>query len=50
MAERFAQESVVTAELATARSEATKAETINEEMRLSAKALAEEMQRAGDKQ
>ena len=50
LAERFARESTVTAKLAAARSEATKAETINEEMRRSAEALAEEMRRAGDQQ
>lgn len=50
LAERFAKESIVTAELAAARSEAIKAEAINEEMRRSATALAEEMRRAGDQQ
>jgi putative cell wall-binding protein len=50
LADRFAQESIVTANLASARSESAKAESINEEMRRSAKALAEEMRRAGDQQ
>ena len=50
LAERFADESAVMAQLAAARTEATKAEAINEEMRRSARALAEEMRRAGDPQ
>ena len=48
LAERFARESIATAELAEAQSEAAKAETINDEMRRSANALLEEMRRAGD--
>lgn len=49
-AERFAQESLVTAELALARTEAAKARKINEEMGKGADALLEEMQRTGDQQ
>ena len=48
LAKRFADESIVTAQLATARSEATKAVAINQEMSRGAEALMEEMQRAGD--
>jgi len=50
MAERFAQESTVTAKLAAARTEATKAEAVNEEMIRGADALIEEMQRTGGQQ
>lgn len=50
LAERYAQESMLTAKLASARSEATKAVAVNEEMSRSAEALLEEMQRAGDQQ
>ena len=50
LAERFADESTIMAQLAAARTEALKAETINEEMRRSATALTEEMQRVGDQQ
>lgn len=50
LAERFAQESTVTANLAAARTEATKAAAVNKEMSLGTKALIEEMQRAGDQQ
>jgi putative cell wall-binding protein len=50
LAERFAQEATVTAQLAMARTESTKAEAINDDMRRSAKALSEEMRRAGDQQ
>lgn len=50
LAERFADESTIMAQLATAKTEATKAETINEEMRRSSKALREEMRRVGDQQ
>jgi hypothetical protein len=49
-AERYANESTVTATLAAAKTEATKAEAVNEEMSQGAKALNEEMQRAGDQQ
>ncbi|MCJ7593038.1 MAG: DUF4398 domain-containing protein [Woeseiaceae bacterium] len=48
LADRYAQESTVTAQLASAKTEATKAEAINQEMLRSAEALIEEMQRAGD--
>lgn len=47
-AERFAQESLVAAELASARTEAAKARKINEEMGKGADALIEEMQRTGE--
>lgn len=50
MAERFAQESTVTAQLAVARTEATKAEAVNTEMSRGIEALMEEMQRTGDRQ
>jgi hypothetical protein len=50
LAERLADESAVTANLAAARTEAAKAVAINEEMSRGAEALLEEMQRAGDKQ
>jgi hypothetical protein len=50
LAERFAQESTVTAKLAAARTEATKAVATNEEMSRGAEALLEEMQRTGDQQ
>ncbi|MDT8322146.1 MAG: DUF4398 domain-containing protein, partial [Xanthomonadales bacterium] len=49
-ADRFAQQSKVAAELASARTESAKAEEINREMRRSADALNEEMQRQGDRQ
>ena len=49
-AERLAQESMVTAQLATARTEAAKAAEINREMVRSADALREEMQRRGERQ
>lgn len=48
MAERLARESQVQAELASARTAAAKAATVNEEMGRGADALAEEMQRAGE--
>lgn len=48
VAERFARESQVQAELASARTAAAKAASVNEEMRRGADALAEEMQRAGE--
>lgn len=47
-AERFARESMIAAELASARTESAKAVEINKEMRRSADALLEEMRRAGD--
>jgi putative cell wall-binding protein len=50
LAERLAQESTVTAQLATARTEVTKAEAINEEMSRGTKALIEEMNRSGELQ
>ncbi len=50
LAERLANESTVTARLASARTEATKAVAINQEMSRTAEALIEEMQRAGDRQ
>ena len=48
LAERFAQESRVQAELASARTEAAKAAAVNKEMERGADALTEEMQRAGE--
>jgi hypothetical protein len=48
LAERFAQESRVQAELASARTEAAKAAAVNKEMERGAVALAEEMERAGE--
>lgn len=50
LAERLAQESTVTAQLAVARTEATKAEAVNTEMSRGIEALMEEMQRTGDRQ
>ncbi len=50
LAERFAQESTVTAKLAAAKTAATKAEAVNKDMSRGAEALIEEMQRAGDQQ
>ncbi len=47
-AERFARESQVQAELASARTAAAKANSVNEEMERGADALSEEMQRAGE--
>lgn len=49
-AERFAEQSRVTAELASARTEAAKAVAINREMGRGAEALIDEMQRSGDQQ
>lgn len=49
-ADRLGQEAQATAELATARTEATKAAAINVEMARSTQALTEEMQRAGERQ
>ena len=48
VAERFALESQVQAELASARTAAAKAASVNEELGRGADALAEEMQRAGE--
>jgi hypothetical protein len=50
MAGRYAEEATATAELAAARTEAAKAEAINDELNRGAKALIEEMQRTGDQQ
>lgn len=47
-AERLAQESLITAQLAVARTEAAKAAEINREMQRGADALREEMRRTGD--
>lgn len=49
-ADRFAQESRVVAELASARTESAKAAEINREMGRGADALNEELQRQGDQQ
>lgn len=49
-AKLYAQRSRVNAELASARTEAAKAEAVNKELERSAKALIEEMQRSGDRQ
>jgi hypothetical protein len=48
LAERYAKQSKVMAELATAKTEAAKALAVNEELNRGAKALIEEMQRTGD--
>ena len=48
VAEQFAEQSRVEADLASARTEAAKAAAVNKEMNLGADALSEEMQRAGD--
>jgi len=48
VAERFAQESRVQAELASARTAAAKAAAVNKELERGADALTEEMQRAGE--
>ena len=50
LASRLANEATVTAELATAKTEAARAEAINVELNRGALALIEEMQRAGDQQ
>lgn len=50
LAERLAGESTLMARLASARTEATKAEAVNEEISRGTKALMEEMQRTGDQQ
>ena len=47
-ADRFAHQSRVAAELASARTQAAKAEEVNDELRRSADALNEEMKRVGD--
>ena len=50
LAERFAEESRAEAELASAKTAATKANAVNDEMRRSTGTLIEEMQRSsGDK-
>ena len=49
-AERFAQQSRVQAELASARTAAAKAAAVNKEMERGADALTEEMERAGEPQ
>lgn len=46
----YAQRSEISAELASARTETAKAEAVNKELARGAKALTEEMQRAGDRQ
>ncbi len=48
VAERFARESQVQAELASARTEAAKAAAVNRDMARGTEAMTEEMQRAGD--
>lgn len=48
LAERFARESQVQAELASARTEAAKAAAVNRDMARGTEAMTEEMQRAGD--
>jgi hypothetical protein len=50
LADRFAKQSIVMAELATAKTEAAKAQAVNEELKRGSKALIEEMQRIGDQQ
>lgn len=50
LADRYAEQSTLTAELATARTEAAKAQAVNAELNRGAKALIEEMQRTGDQQ
>jgi small-conductance mechanosensitive channel len=50
LAEQLAQESTVAAQLASARTEATKAKGVNDEISRGTKALVEEMQRTGDQQ
>jgi hypothetical protein len=49
-ADRFAHESRIAAELASARTEAAKAAEVNDELSKGADALYEEMKRAGDRQ
>lgn len=48
LANRYAEQSTLTAQLATARTEAARALEVNAEMNRSAEALTEEMQRTGD--
>jgi PBP1b-binding outer membrane lipoprotein LpoB len=50
LAMRYADESAATAKLAAARTEASKAVAINEELSRGAEALMQEMKRAGDQQ
>lgn len=50
LANRYAEQSTLTAELATARTEAAKAQAVNAEMNRGADALIEEMHRTGDQQ
>jgi hypothetical protein len=50
MADRYANQSKIMAELATARTEAAKAMAVNAELNKGAKALTEEMQRTGGQQ
>jgi hypothetical protein len=50
MAERYARQAKVSAELATAKTEAIKALAVNEELNRGSEALIEEMQRSGDQQ
>lgn len=50
VAEQFADQARVEAELASARTDAAKAAAVNKEMRLGRDALGEEMQRAGEQQ
>lgn len=49
-AERYAQQAVISAELAAARTETAKAAAINEQLSRSAEALNEEIRRTGDQQ
>jgi type IV pilus biogenesis protein CpaD/CtpE len=46
---RYAEQSTVSAQLATAKTEAAKAQAVNAEMKRGVDALIEEMQRAGEK-
>lgn len=50
LADRLAQQSLVTAELATARTQKVKALAVNEELNRGLEALTEEMKRAGEQQ
>lgn len=50
LSDRFAKQSIVMAELATARTETAKAQAVNDELYRGAEALIEEMQRTGDQQ
>ncbi|MCJ7593027.1 MAG: DUF4398 domain-containing protein [Woeseiaceae bacterium] len=49
-ADRFAEQSIVMAELATARTETAKAQAVNDELYRSSEALIEEMRRTGGQQ